>query len=248
MTLDVELHDGPEELTSAIADALLRSLVDCQQRLGVASVVLTGGGIGIGLLRALSVHPDRDTLDWRRVDVWFGDERYLPLGHPDRNDTQALGALLDHVSLDLARAHFMPSPDGAAGEDADAAAQLYAREMEHASGAPGTAPRFDVCLLGMGPDGHVASLFPGRVSLTATTLTVAERESPKAPPVRVSLTFGAINSSAQVWLLAAGPEKASAVQSVLGGALPAETPAAGVHGRDRTVLWADKAAYPAVGA
>ena len=213
MSLDVEVHDGPDELASTIADALLRRLVDCQERVGVASVVLTGGGIGIGLLRALNVHPDRDTLDWRRLEVWFGDERYLPAGHPDRNDTQAKSALLDHVSLDPARTHLMPSPDGPAGEDAEAAAQLYARELESVSGAPGTGPRFDVCLLGVGPDGHVASLFPGRPSLAADGLTVAEDESPKPPPVRVSLTIGAINASSQVWLVAAGAEKASAVQS-----------------------------------
>jgi 6-phosphogluconolactonase len=246
VTVDVELHDDATGLARGIADALLHVLVDSQARHGVASVVLTGGGVGIGLLRALNAHPDRDTLDWRRVDVWFGDERYLPVGHPDRNDTQALDALLSHVSLDPSRTHFMPSPDGPAGEDAGAAAELYARELEAASGVDGAAPRFDVCLLGMGPDGHVASLFPGRPSLDAAGLTVAEYESPKPPSVRVSLTYAAINSATAVWIVAAGAEKALAVRGRLTGALPSEVPAVGVAGRERTVLWVDEAAYPGV--
>ncbi|MCU1677534.1 MAG: pgl [Frankiales bacterium] len=246
MTTDVELHDDAVELAQGIAEALLRRLIDAQTRHGVASVVLTGGGVGIGLLRALREHPDRDTLDWRRVDIWFGDERYLPVGHPDRNDTQAQDALLDAVTLDPARVHLMPSPDGPAGDDADAAAELYARELEHASGKPGTAPRFDVCLLGVGPDGHVASLFPGRPSLEAGSLTVAEHDSPKPPPVRISLTYAAINAASEVWLVAAGTEKALAVRGRLTGALPSEVPAVGVEGLDRTVLWVDEAAYPGV--
>ncbi|MDQ1701405.1 MAG: 6-phosphogluconolactonase [Frankiaceae bacterium] len=246
MSVDVALHDNATELARAIADALLVRLVDAQARHGVASVVLTGGGMGISLLRELNSHPDRDTLDWRRLDVWFGDERYLPEGHPDRNDTQAQDALLDAVSLDPARVHLMPSPDGPAGEDADTAAELYARELESVSGAHGTAPHFDVCLLGLGPDGHVASLFPGRPSLDAAGLVVAEHESPKPPPVRISLTYTAINTAAEVWLLASGSEKALAVRGRLTGALPTEVPAVGVAGRERTVLWVDEAAYPGV--
>ena len=231
MSIDVELHDNATELADGIADALLRRLVDAQSRHGVAAVVLTGGGMGISVLRSLNAHVERDTLDWRRVDVWFGDERYLPTGHPERNDTQAQDALLDAVSLDLARVHLMPASDGPAGEDVSVAAELYARELEAGSGTKGQAPHFDVCLLGLGPDGHVASLFPGRPSLEATGLTVAERESPKPPPV---------------WLLAAGSEKALAVRSRLTGALPSEIPAVGAAGRERTVLWVDEAAYPGV--
>jgi len=246
VSVDVELHDNATELARGVADALLTRLVDAQTRHGVASVVLTGGGMGIALLRELNAHPDRDTLDWRRVDVWFGDERFLPEGHPDRNDTQAQDALLDAVSLDPARVHLMPSPGGPAGDDVDTAAELYARKLEQVSGTPGVAPHFDVCLLGLGPDGHVASLFPGHDSLDATTLTVAEHDSPKPPPVRISLTYPAINSAAEVWLLASGAEKALAVRGRLTGAEPSEIPAVGVAGRERTVLWVDEAAYPGV--
>jgi 6-phosphogluconolactonase len=246
VSTDVELHDDATELADAVAGALLERLVAAQSRHGVASVVLTGGGIGIATLRRLRQHPDRDSLDWRRLDVWFGDERFLPAGHPDRNDTQAQDALLDAVPLDPARVHLMPSPDGAVGDDAQAAAELYARELEAVAGQPGAAPRFDVCLLGLGPDGHVASLFPGHASLDAPALTVAEHDSPKPPPVRISLTYAAINSADEVWLLAAGAEKALAVRGRLTGALPIEVPAVGVAGRSRTVLWVDEAAYPGV--
>ncbi|MDQ1680156.1 MAG: 6-phosphogluconolactonase, partial [Frankiaceae bacterium] len=217
MSTDVELHDDATPLADVVADALLSRLVAAQARHGVASVVLTGGGMGIAVLRAVRQHPDRDSLDWRRLDVWFGDERFLPVGHPDRNDTQAQDALLDAVPLDPARVHLMPSPDGPVGNDADAAAQMYAREMEAVAGKAAVAPRFDVCLLGVGPDGHVASLFPGHASLEAPGLTVAEHDSPKPPPVRISLTYAAINSADEVWLLAAGAEKALAVRGRLTG-------------------------------
>jgi 6-phosphogluconolactonase len=246
VSVDVELHDNATELAAAVADALLRRLVDAQSRHGVASVVLTGGGMGIAVLRQVAAHRSRDSLDWRRLDVWFGDERYLPQGHEERNDTQAQDALLDAVSLDPARVHLMPSPAGPAGDDVDSAAELYARELEAVSGTRGAAPHFDVCLLGLGPDGHVASLFPGHDSLDATTLTVAEHDSPKPPPVRISLTYTSINSAAEVWLLASGAEKALAVRGRLTGAEPSQVPAVGVSGRERTVLWVDEAAYPGV--
>lgn len=246
MTTDVELHDDATRLADVVADALLERLVAAQARHGVASVVLTGGGMGIAVLRAVRQHPDRDSLDWRRLDVWFGDERFVPVGHPDRNDTQAQDALLDAVPLDPARVHLMPSPDGVVGDDADAAAELYARELESVSGHEGAAPRFDVCLLGLGPDGHVASLFPGHASLDAAGLAVAEHDSPKPPPVRISLTYAAINAADEVWLLASGAEKALAVRGRLTGALPSDVPAVGVAGRVRTVLWVDEAAYPGV--
>ena len=242
MSVDVLVHDTADELAGAVATALLTRLVDAQRQHGVASVVLTGGGLGISVLRQLNAHPDRDSLDWRHVDVWMGDERYLPEGHPDRNDTQASDALLAHVPLDPARVHLMPSPDGDAGEDLVAAAGLYAAELEAVSGKAGVAPRFDVCLLGMGPDGHVASLFPGKDSLEADGLTVAEYDSPKPPPARISLTYTAINSADEIWLVVAGADKALPVRGKLTGALPQDIPAAGVAGRTRTVLWVDEAA------
>src|SRR6185437_11986469 len=98
--------------------------------------------------------PARDAVEWRSVHLWWGDERFLPAGHPDRNETQAREALLDHIALDPARVHVMEPSDGRFGDDPDAAAADYARVL----GA--SVPAFDVFLLGVGEEGHTASIFP----------------------------------------------------------------------------------------
>src|SRR5690606_33810509 len=124
-----------------------------QAERGQASVVLTGGRIAAAVYRAVRELPARDAVDWSRVDVWWGDERFLPAGHPDRNETQAREALLDHVPIPAHRVHPMPPSDGPDGADPEAAASRYAAELATAA-RPGTAelPHFDVLLLGVGED------------------------------------------------------------------------------------------------
>ena len=91
--------------------------------------MLTGGGVGIATLRALLAGAGRTAIDWRAIDLWWGDERFLPQGHPERNETQAREALLDHVDLDWSRVHPMAGPDGPDGDDPEAAAERYAAEL-----------------------------------------------------------------------------------------------------------------------
>lgn len=176
-------------------------------------------------------------MNWARLDLWWGDERFLPDGDPDRNHTQARAALLDAVPLDPARVHPMPPSDAAASPEA--AAEAYAAELAAAAGP------FDVLLLGVGPDTHVASLFPGHPALEETDrAVVAVHDAPKPPPVRVSLTVPTIRSAREVWLLAAGEDKAKAVATALSGA-DTSAPAARVHGTERTLWLVDEAAAPA---
>src|SRR5690606_11583233 len=113
-----------------------------------------GGGIGTKTLAAVHTSPARDAVDWRRVSIWWGDERFLQSGDPERNETSARQALLDHVDLDPANVHVMPPSDGSHGDDVDAAAAAYAEELARSDVAD-----FDVLMLGIGPDTHVASLF-----------------------------------------------------------------------------------------
>lgn len=241
----VVVHADAALLAEAAAARLVTRLVDVQTARGHAHVVLTGGGVGTATLAALARTPARDAVDWAALDVWWGDERFLPAGHPDRNATQARQALLDAVPLDPARVHEMAPAGGAFGDDVDAAARAYAEELAAAARPEDHAdvPTFDVLMLGVGPDGHVASLFPGHPALHEAERTVTGvRGSPKPPPVRVSLTLPAINAATQVWLLAAGAEKAPAVELALSGAGPLAVPAAGVRGRSRTLWLLDRAA------
>ncbi|MET8361644.1 6-phosphogluconolactonase [Micromonospora sp. NPDC005171] len=239
----VAVHADADLLAQAVAARLLVKLLDAQADRGEASVVLTGGRVAAAVYRAVATLPARDAVDWSRVDVWWGDERFLPAGDPDRNETQARSALLDVVPLDPARVHAMPASDGPAGNDPEAAAAAYAEELAGAA-RPGhaTLPHFDVLMLGVGEDGHVASVFPEHPVSYETRPVSAVRGSPKPPPTRTTLTLAAINTAEEVWLVAAGADKARAVGMALAGAGPVQLPAAGVRGVGRTRWLLDRAA------
>jgi 6-phosphogluconolactonase len=240
----VVVHQDASLLARAVAARLVTALVDAQAARGHASVVLTGGGIGVASLRELAASPARDAIEWDALEVWWGDERFLPTGHPDRNETQAREALLDAVDLDPARVHAMPPSDGPDGDDVDAAAARYADLLAAASRPEDHAPvpSFDVLMLGVGPDGHIASLFPESPALYDERMVIPVRGAPKPPPTRLSLSFAAINAAREVWLVTAGEEKSGAVRMALGGAGATQVPAAGVAGRVRTRWLLDRAA------
>ncbi|GAB3442657.1 6-phosphogluconolactonase [Actinophytocola sediminis] len=231
-------------LASATAARLVTSLVDTQAARGTASVVLTGGRTGTAVLEQLRAAPARDAVDWSRVDFYWGDERFLPAGHPERNETQARAALLDHLPVVEERVHAMAPSDGEFGDDPEAAAAAYARLLA-AAATPGgyPAPAFDVCMLGVGEEGHTASIFPDSPAVFETERSVvAVRDCPKPPPIRVSLTLPAIRQAAEVWLMTTGDGKADAVATALGGATEVALPAAGARGRGRTLWLLDTAA------
>ncbi|RCG26703.1 6-phosphogluconolactonase [Streptomyces diacarni] len=242
---DILIHRDKDELAQATAARLLTRLADAQAAHGTASAVLTGGRNGNALLAAVAASGDRDRIDWSRLDLWWGDERFLPENDPERNHTQAREALLDAVPLDPARLHVMPPSDGPYAGDAEAAAEAYATELAAAAGPDATArvPAFDVLLLGVGPDTHVASLFPEHPALRETERTVVGvHGAPKPPPTRLSLTLPAIRAAREVWLLAAGEDKAGAVACALAGSGELQAPAAAVCGSSRTLWLLDEAA------
>ena len=220
-------------------------LVDVCAARGHASLVLTGGGIGTLVLTELAAAPARDAVDWRHLDMWWGDERFVPTGDPERNETGARQALLDHVDASPDRVHPMPGPDGPDGPDPEAAAARYAGWLLAASQPEdhSQVPSFDVLMLGIGPEGHVASLFPGMPALYEEQRTVvAVHGSPKPPPTRLTLTLPAITAARDVWILASGEEKAGAIRLALSGAGPVQVPAAGARGRQQTLFLLDRAA------
>ncbi|MEZ5190692.1 MAG: 6-phosphogluconolactonase [Schumannella sp.] len=235
----VLVHPDTEALAGSVAARFLTKIIDVLDEQDEAHVCLTGGTMGIAVLAAIAASPARESVDWSRLHFWWSDERYLPRGDADRNETQARDALLDVLALDPARVHGMPAP----GEQAsiDAAADAYAAELAAAAPSGARYPRFDVTMLGVGPDGHVASLFPDHAQVRETErVVVAETDSPKPPPERLSFTLPVINSSDRVWLVLAGADKAGALGLALAGASISEVPVAGVEGRKRTVFFVDR--------
>ncbi|MBA2456535.1 MAG: 6-phosphogluconolactonase [Nocardioidaceae bacterium] len=236
-------HHSVELLAPAVAARLITRLVDVQSSGRIPSIVLTGGSVADHVHRAIAASAARDAVDWGRVELWWGDERYVHPDDGDRNDLQARHLLLDSLPVDPDRVHAMPADGG--HYDVDAAAEAYAAELAAAASPEdhGDVPTFDLVMLGMGPDGHVASLFPERPALYEEERSVVGvHGSPKPPPLRISMTLPALNRAREVWFLVTGEAKARAVRLALGGAGAMQLPAAGVRGSIRTLWFLDDAA------
>jgi len=239
----VVVHHDRQLLADDAAARLVMAILEAQSSRGQADIVLTGGSMGSAVLVSLGRSPAREAIDWRHLNLWWGDERFLPAGDPGRNETQAREALLDAVPLDPRRVHPMPASDGPDGSDVDAAAARYAAELAAAAPHGHGVPEFDVLMLGLGPDAHVASLFPEHAALhEREASTIGVRGAPKPPPNRVSMTFPSLCAARDVWFLVSGPDKAGAVGLALSGAGQLQAPAAGVVGTRSTTWLLDRAA------
>lgn len=238
MTPTVETYPDTPALVAAAGDRLIGAITAAVQDRGRATIVLTGGGTGIGLLKHVGQHGD--DIDWSKVHLFWGDDRYVPAADDERNEKQAREALLDQIDIPAANVHPMAPSDGEFGEDLDAAAVGYEHVLA-ANADDGAGPHFDVHLLGMGPEGHINSLFPDTAAVRETSrLVVAVPDSPKPPPRRITLTLPAVQRSREVWLVVSGAGKADAVAAAIGGAKPVDVPAAGAVGRDATVWLLDE--------
>jgi 6-phosphogluconolactonase len=201
---------------------------------GGCHVALSGGSTPRRLFELLAGW-GRDALPWDRIELWWGDERAVPPDHADSNYRMARETLIDALGLDPSRVHRI------AGElaDHDAAARAYQRDLVAAIGSP---PVFDLVLLGMGPDGHTASLFPDSPGLDETERwVIANRVSSPlvhGTATRLTLTAPAINAARHVWFLVAGPDKAAALAQVLEGPRdPERYPAQLIAPRDGELVW-----------
>ncbi len=241
------VHRDRELLIAASGARLLLALSEAQSRSGTAHLVLTGGSMGSAVLAGAGASGLLGLVDWSRLHLWWGDERYLPAGHPDRNDTQNRAALLDTLPLDPTHVHAVAGPE--LSTSVHDSAQQYAGQLA-AAAAPGQSlPDFDILLLGVGPDAHVASLFPGHPSLSVTDRAVMGiSDSPKPPSERVTMTFPTLARATQTWFLVSGADKADAVKRSLAGAPTNQAPAGTPHGRQRTLWLVDAAAAGQVAA
>lgn len=241
------------EVAAHVATRFLRAVREEFEQRELVHICLTGGSMSAAVLGAIAGHQDAEGLDWRRLHFWWGDERFVPSEHDDRNALLARRALLNHVPVPEQNIHEMPASDQ--GLSLDEAATAYAQKLAKSGEVAefgkvaelGTVarpwPSFSLCFLGMGPDGHIASLFPGRPEIDVTDVAaVAIREAPKPPPERVSLTLPVINAAERVWLVVTGAEKAPALARVLSETTPAETPASAARGTVETLIFTDAAA------
>ncbi|MFB2556084.1 6-phosphogluconolactonase [Herbiconiux liangxiaofengii] len=243
MTTDRRVLVDPdkESLAGSVAARFITKMIDILDEYEEANVVLTGGTMGEKVLAAIRSSPACQSIDWSRISFWWGDERFVARDDADRNELQARRALLDHVGVDESKVHAYPSTDDL--DDLDEAARIYARELAEAAPEGREYPRFDIMFLGVGPDGHIASLFPGHDEIRITDATVVPvRNSPKPPPERLSLTLPVIQSADRIWMVLAGADKASAIGLALAGASVDEVPVAGAQGRKRTVFFVDQEA------
>lgn len=248
-----EIYADKDAVVRTVAERLLAVLVDEIHEHGVAHAALTGGGAGIAVLeqlRELAGTPGTEKPEWAKVHFWWGDERLLPSEDGERNAKQAAEALTDALvsehGLPTENLHPMPSSEDAASPQVGA--EIYAEQLSAFAGEDNRSglalPRFAVILLGVGPDGHIASLFPGKESLGVTgRTTVGEEDSPKPPPPRVSLTFGAIHTAERVWTVVTGEDKAEAAKKAFQENTPVEEiPAKNARGSAETIWHLDRAA------
>lgn len=220
----------PDAVAEALASRLTERLAAIQNDGRVPQVCLTGGRIATAAYRHLAAEGARSAVDWSAVAFWWGDERFVDRDSDDRNGEPVLAVLTASLPLDPEKVHVMPSSDG--GRDLDEAAAAYAAELGETT--------FDVCLLGMGPDGHVASLFPDHDWAQGGETVIGVRDSPKPPPLRISLTMPVINASSEVWFCVTGEDKSAALAQAM--TRTSDLPAGSARGRDRTVWLTDAAA------
>jgi 6-phosphogluconolactonase len=235
MRAEVRRFADVAALYAAGAAALAESAVDAVQRNGVFRVALAGGSTPKGMYSLLATDARlRSTIPWNRIDFFWSDERYVPAEHPDSNYGMAFSAMLSKVNVPPTQVHRVRTEDGAAVAVADS----YAAEIRSALSTPKGIPRFDLIVLGIGADGHTASLFPGTDALHEEARLVTANWVDKFGAYRITMTFPLLNAARLVMFMAAGADKAVAVRKALepeDESVP--IPAHAVQPRDGQLLW-----------
>jgi len=244
---EVVVLDAPSDVAIEVADRfveVVRALASGVDARAEVHVAVSGGSVATAVFPEIVARGDEAGIDWSGVHVWFVDERFVPRGDDDRNVTpiahalrRAAGFVPEHLHATLSSELGVSLGEAAARYEAEIRANVPPAE-------PGGAPSFDLVLLGAGPDGHTASLFPGHAgALRAQGVVTSVDDSPKPPPRRLTLTLDAIAAASRVWAIATGAGKADAVALALHADVPAlQSPLGAAHGRDETVLFLDAGA------
>lgn len=223
-------HEELDELVEDAARSLMDTLLGLQSSQETVHVCLTGGRMANRIYERFAELVPDSGLNSAALHLWWGDERFVPTTDPERHALRTLSILARTLPLSSAQTHPMPASDGKA--DPGDAAYAYAQELGDTV--------FDICLLGLGADGHVASLFPGQIDDHGSALAVGVSDAPYPPSERVTLTLNAINRSQRVWLWVGGAQKADVVARALAG--DAQLPAAHVCGQLETLWFVDEEA------
>lgn len=222
--LEVVRCDDSEALVLDAARRLVSRLEELNTPEHRAQLCLTGGRIANRVYDKVAELLALSELSAGNVELWWGDDNFLPTDAPERHAGEALAALAGQMRIDASLVHPMPAAAGSV--TLEIAASNYAAELGDTV--------FDICLLGLGQDGHIASLFPEQTGPLATSaLVTAVSNAPEPPTERLSLTLNAINRSQEVWFIVSGEAKAEAVAAALqpdtDGGLPLAAQAAGVQ-------------------
>ncbi len=226
----VRLKDAAD-VSRVVAERLLARMIDLQGKQDTVHICLTGGNAANAVYEELATLVEGSELDASRLQLWWGDERFVPATDPERNSQQAISRLARTVSIKSADTHMMAAKDGR--KDSHESAAEYEAELGDTS--------FDITLLGIGEDGHVASIFPNHPSFEVTgRAVIGVEDSPKEPTERISLTIPTLNRADEVWMMATGEAKAAAVARSLSG--DESVPGAHVQGRVATYWFLDAGA------
>jgi 6-phosphogluconolactonase len=234
----IRLLNTPDDMFHAAAEQVCRIGQMSLTTTGRFSLVLSGGATPRGLYELLAQPPYRNELDWNRVEFFWGDERAVPPDHPDSNFRMAREAMLDKLGIAPARIHRIKTEKA----DLDEAAREYELEIEQVlgriAGVSRRPPHFNLFLLGMGEDGHTASLFPGTQALGETERWVVAHEVKKLKTRRVTMTPPLINTAHFILFMASGASKADMLAQVIQGKRdPERLPAQLIHPLTGEVMW-----------
>ncbi|HVC96062.1 MAG TPA: 6-phosphogluconolactonase [Pirellulales bacterium] len=232
---EVRVLADRHELSRAAAEEFVRVADASTREWGCCHVALSGGSTPKDLYAMLAGDAFRRRIAWDKLQVFWGDERHVPPDHPESNYRMARESLLSHVPIPPENIHRVPAELA----DAEQAAAAYERTLRTVFQlSPGETPQFDLALLGLGPDGHTASLFPGGSSLTETDRLVAAPWVEKLGTHRITLTPRVLNHARLVVFVVSGEEKAIVLGQVLQGPYePKRLPAQLVRPDRTAVLW-----------
>lgn len=231
--MHIAIYPDIDTLSQQAAQYVVRIASESIAARGRFTIALSGGTTPRKLYSLLGTEPYSSQIDWKLVDIFWGDERCVPPDNPDSNYLMAQEALLSKIPVPALQVHRMPADQ----PDRDAASQEYTIEMQRTFGSNGI-PAFDLIQLGMGPEGHTASLFPHQPSLHEKQRLVMPVSVPKPPPDRLTFTPPLLNAARNILFLVTGSDKAEALHSVLEGEYhPEEYPAQVVRPPNGEVLW-----------